>query len=140
MKFAYIITSKYCHHVATLNKHVSCSHNGFDSFYSLQQAVLLMSTDGQVCREILTFHRFPHSLHSTKVVMGSSALRVWTCGERLCIPAHFMLQCSLSPLANLFSDMQANQRLVRICSRHRNAGLFVFQKLEPPGLLFQYMD
>lgn len=25
------------------------------------------------------FQRFPHSLHSTKVVMGSSALRVCTC-------------------------------------------------------------
>lgn len=24
------------------------------------------------------FQRFPHSLHSTKVVIGSSALRVWT--------------------------------------------------------------
>lgn len=28
-----------------------------------------------------TFQRFPHSLQTTKVVMGSSELRVCTCGE-----------------------------------------------------------
>lgn len=64
----------------------------------------------KACREILTFHRFPHSLHSTKVVMGSSALRVWTCGERLRVT--FLLVSRFNAaLAHLQTSFQTRKRI-----------------------------
>jgi len=32
---------------------------------------------------LITFHRFPHSLHKTNVVIGSSELRVWSCKQNI---------------------------------------------------------
>lgn len=61
-----------------------------------------------MCRKILTFHRFPHSLHSTKVVMGSSALRVWTCGERLHV-TFLLVSCFNGASSHLRTSFQTSK-------------------------------
>ena len=84
---------------------------------------------------MFTFHRFPHSLHKTNVVIGSSELRVWSCKHN--IIQHLTTVTRTVIEASTYTEKYINSIVIIIKNKHKHnvrAGRLAVGGSSPPEL------